>query len=365
MVNNRMWETFEELTSIDSPSLGERELCDVLRAKLEDLGASVYEDDAGVRINGNCGNLYAFLDGEGEPILLSAHMDTVEPAKGKRAVLHDGGLITSAGDTVLGADDVSGITSILEAIRRLQENGTTHRPIELLFTVAEEIFCGGSAYTDYSKLKARQAYVLDTGGEIGEGAHAAPTVLHFTIRVKGKAAHAGFAPQDGIHAIAVAARAIARLEIGRTGPDTTLNIGKISGGNGINVVPDTCEVAGEIRSLRHDEAVARFEELLEIFHQEADKAGARIEADQGCSIKAYEVPLDGEVVKRYEDACAAVGVTARIHSTMGGSDNNNYVPNGISGLVIACSMHEVHSVREYCNIDEMEKCVQVVMKLLV
>ncbi len=90
MVNReRLSKEFCELVSIDAPTLGEREIADLLKVKLEELGFQVQEDNAGELIGGNCGNLFATLEGEivGLPLLFSSHMDTVEPALNKRPIV--------------------------------------------------------------------------------------------------------------------------------------------------------------------------------------------------------------------------------------------------------------------------------------
>ncbi|MEA5015498.1 MAG: M20/M25/M40 family metallo-hydrolase [Candidatus Limiplasma sp.] len=366
MPNNRLFELFSELVSLYSPSFGERELCDTMKAKLFALGIAFEEDNAGAILGGNCGNLYGYLEGAfpSEPLLLSAHLDTVEPAKGKKAILHADGTITSDGTTILGADNVSGIAVILEAIKRMQETNAPHRPIELLFPVAEEKYGAGSAVFDYSKIRSKQALVLDLGGEIGNAANAAPTIFSFTVTVNGKAAHAGFAPKDGVHAIAAAAGAIAKLTLGEPEPGVTCNIGLISGGEAGNIVPAKCTVTGEIRSLDHDAVLKRWEGVKSAFHQAAADFGATVEFENRVEIAAYHISAESAVARRFKRACEAIGATADIHSTLGGSDNNNFARHGIEGLVIACSMHQVHGLEEYAVLSELEQCVELVVKLL-
>ncbi|MCE7698028.1 MAG: hypothetical protein K8E24_004055 [Methanobacterium paludis] len=105
MNKKRLLETFSDLVSIYSPSLSERLVCDYLSSKLSKLGFSLHEDLVGEKIGGNSGNLYGFLPGDEslEPLLFCAHMDTVEPASGKKVIFHDDGLITSNGETILGS----------------------------------------------------------------------------------------------------------------------------------------------------------------------------------------------------------------------------------------------------------------------
>ncbi|MDR0841537.1 MAG: M20/M25/M40 family metallo-hydrolase [Christensenellaceae bacterium] len=366
MSQTRLWETFSSLITIDSPSFKERLFCDALKERLNALGVETYEDSAGESIGGDCGNLHGFLPGSLSlpPLLFSAHMDTVEPGRGKRAVLGEEGRITSAGDTILGADDAAGIAAILEALTRLKERNLPHRPIELLFPVAEERYGLGSAVADYGRIHAKEAYTLDLGGAIGEAAHAAPTLLAFEITVTGKAAHAGFAPKEGIHAIAAAAKSIARIPVGEPEPGVTCNIGGIEGGEAANIIPALCRVSGEIRSLSHAKVLAWWEAVQAIFEEEARAAGARIAAEGRCEITAYETPLSSPVVRRFKEACQKTGVAASIHPTLGGSDQNNFAQHGIEGLVIACSMHDVHSTREYANLNEIQQCAELVLALI-
>lgn len=366
MTNSRIWETFSALTSIDSPSFKERAFCDELKIRLASLGIKVFEDDAGMKIGGSCGNLYGFLPGSLplEPLLFSAHLDTVEPGISKKAVLGEDNMITSDGTTVLGADDVAGITAILEALTLLKEQNIPHRPIELLFPVAEERYGLGSAVADYSRIKSKECYTLDLGGAIGEAANAAPTLLSFEIIVKGKAAHAGFSPKDGIHAIHAASKAVARLPLGEPAPGVTLNVGKISGGEATNIVPALCTVSGEIRSLFHSAVLEQWQQVESIFLEEAENIGAVVKSNCRFEIIAFETSLESSVANRFMRACKKVGLTANIHSTLGGSDQNNFAQHGIEGLVLACSMHDVHSTREFCRLNEMERCAELVLSLM-
>ena len=240
MINKeRMTEDFCRMVSIDSPSYGEREITDLLKDKLRDLGFEVREDRAAEVLGGSAGNIYAWLDGEkdAEPILFCSHTDTVEPSRGKKAIVHEDGTISSAGDTVLGGDDLCGVVEILEGIRHLEEEKIPHRPVEVLFTAAEEAFAKGAGAFDYEKmgLRSKEAYILDLSGPAGSAAISAPTLIGWEARIKGKASHAGFSPEKGIDAIMAAARAIEALSSGRIGDDTTMNIGTIKGGEADNI----------------------------------------------------------------------------------------------------------------------------------
>lgn len=148
-----------------------------------EIGIALCEDDSTKITGAAAGNLYAYVKGGGKksPVLLAAHMDTVMPAYGKKAVFAEDGTVKSDGTTVLGADDLAGVTEIYHAMKYLKENQITHRDTELLFTVGEELYCKGAKAFDYGRIKSKSAYVLDLSGRIGDAAYAAPTILSFCV----------------------------------------------------------------------------------------------------------------------------------------------------------------------------------------
>ena len=96
----RMLAEFLRLVSLDAESFGERAVADHLIDRLKSLGLEVSEDNAdelcGMKSDRSAGNIFAVLDGEGEAVLLSSHMDTVKPGIGKKAVVSESGRRGSA-----------------------------------------------------------------------------------------------------------------------------------------------------------------------------------------------------------------------------------------------------------------------------
>lgn len=367
MVNhNRILKNFDELITIDAPSFGERQIADVLKIKLKEMGFVVKEDQAGKSYGGNAGNIYGFLKGTGKGagILLSAHMDTVEPSIGKRAVFHDDGTITSQGDTVLGADDVAGLVEILEGIRSVQDEKVPYRDIEVLFPIAEERYIKGTNQFDFTQVRAKEGYVLDMSGEIGSAALKAPSLISFEITIHGKAAHAGFSPETGIHAIQIMSQAVNKIKQGHVDSQSTLNIGTISGGTATNIVPAVCCCTGEIRSFDHNRAIELLLSVESTVQETAAKAGTTYEVKSDIHLYAYEVAKDEMVVKRFENACRKLQIEPKLVKTFGGSDNHNFVRNGIKGMVLSCGMEKVHSVKEYTTVKELVKGAKLVAELI-
>ncbi|MBA4688690.1 MAG: M20/M25/M40 family metallo-hydrolase [Candidatus Galacturonibacter soehngenii] len=362
----RLIEEFKKLVSIDAISFQEREMADYLKDRLQKLGFTVTEDDAGKHYNSNTGNLFAFKKGsiKGKPILFSAHMDTVEPGLNKKAIVLEDGKIISDGSTILGADDVSGIAAILEAVRVLTETQKEHRDIEVFFPIAEEVYLKGSEVFDHSVIQAKDAYVLDLCGPIGTAALQAPSLISFTLEVIGKASHAGFAPEEGVNSIQTMSSIISQIKQGHVDHETTVNIGIIEGGTATNIVSDFCKVRGEIRSYRHEKAMEQLGIIEKIAKQETDKLGATYQLKENVECYAYETSKESSVVTRYEKACKELQIPVHLTKTFGGSDNNNLVRNGIKGIVIACGMEQVHSCKEYTNVDQLVQSTKLLLKLM-
>lgn len=359
----RLVDEFVHLVSFDSESYREQEIAQYLKEQLKRLGLQVEEDTVG--------NIYAFypaFDPAGkyeEGILLSAHMDTVCPGIGKKAVIHEDGRITSDGTTVLGADDAAGLAEILETLRTLKEKQLPHPDIEVLFTVAEEPYAQGSREIDYSKIQARMAYVLDMSGPVGRAAVAAPSIISLKITVQGKTAHAGFCPEKGIHSIEIAAKSISQITNGHVDRETTVNIGTIQGGTARNIVPDLCVITGEIRSMDHEKALQQAAQIQKIFEKEAAYKGGTAHIEITEEFQSYRIQEQELVTKRFLQACKELGLSGDLEKTFGGSDNNHFVSHGIRGIVAANAMNEVHTTKEYTSKDELARAAELTLNLAV
>ena len=160
-------EEFRELVGIDCASGKERMLADVLKRKLEALGFTVREDEAGRTFGGDTGNLIAILPGTRKgSVLFCSHMDRVKNGHGIKVREKDG-VLYSGGDTILAADDVSGICAILDGVRRTLSSGNPHPRIEIAFTVGEEAGLFGGKALDLSVFQSSCCFVLDSPGQWG------------------------------------------------------------------------------------------------------------------------------------------------------------------------------------------------------
>lgn len=367
MVNkDRMLAEFFELVKIKCSTRDERQVADILKTRLAGLGMEVAEDNVGEKIGGNCGNVIAYTAGtvQGAPaMMLSAHMDCVEPCGGIEPQLKDG-IITSVGETVLGADDKAGIAAILEALRIIDENHIEHGPIQVLFTVAEEGGLNGAKYMDPSLLKADFGYALDSGGAPGEIITMAPGQNSITAVVHGKKAHAGIAPEDGINSIVVAGKCLAEMSYGRIDSETTANIGIISGGVATNIVPDRVEVRCEARSRNMEKLEAQTNHMKETFEAVAAKHGARAEVIVEKSYGPYVLTEEAPVVVLAVKATQSIDLIPEIRATGGGSDANFFNNYGVPTAVLGVGMNKVHTADEYIKEVDLYNSAELVIALI-
>ena len=363
-MDHMLLEEFLELTAFSAPSKQEYEIRKCLKEKLCALGFTVWEDNAFPETQS--GSLYGRLEGTlpGLPLLFTAHMDTVTPCENKHITVESDGTIHTDGSTILGGDDVTGIVEFLGAIRMLQQEKTLHRTIEVVFTACEEFFVEGAKRLAYDTLTAQEAYVLDTDGPIGRAVLAAPTGVRIMTNITGKAAHAALQPEAGINAISIAAEAIGQMRLGRVDEETTANIGIIQGGASGNVVPESCFVEGETRSLSHSKAMEQKAHMEHCFQVAAAVRGGSCQVESTVIYRAWSVEKDSTLCRRFSRACQGEGISIQFERACGGSDASMMSTHGIQCLVLATGMHEIHSVREYTTLQEMEIMTRVVARLM-
>ena len=361
----RLYASFMELCAIDSEPTRERLMADRLKELLAELGFTVTEDDTGEKIGGNAGNLIARLDGTGpgEPLFFSCHLDRVAPGVGVKP-RREGEFIVSDGTTVLGADDAAGLAAIVEGFTTLRERQLPHPPIEIVLSVAEELALVGASHLDTARLTARCGFVLDAGGPVGEIVVQAPEQVKIQAVFHGRSAHAGFAPEEGVSAIQIAAVAISRMKLLRVDPETTANIGSISAVGPTNIVPERCELQAEARSLEPARLRVQLAEMTEAMEVAAAEHGGRVEITAVSCYPAYRLAEDAEPVQRAARAARRLGAPVRFKSTGGGSDANIFNSRGVPAVVLSCGYEQVHTTGERIALDQLALLAEWVLAIV-
>jgi tripeptide aminopeptidase len=357
---------FLELCAIPSPPGEERAVADRVTAELDRLGLAWEEDDAAARLGSSTGNIVCRLPGGvegGVPLLLCAHLDTVPLDGALEPVLEDG-IVRNAGGTILGADNKSAVVAMLEAARRVVQEGRRHPGIELVFTPKEEIGLLGAMELDVERLQARVGYVYDQAAPIGEVILGAPSAQELALRFHGRPAHAGMYPEEGRSAILAAARAMVDMPLGRIDELTSANVGLVRGGTARNIVPEWCELEAEVRS--HD-----FDRVGEVVQQIADAASFAA-AVSDCTLethieqkyRGYRHRSGDLAVRLACDALTRSGFEPRLTLSGGAADANVLTTRGLPCVNLSNGMADIHTPDERIAVDDLERMVEVTLALV-
>ena len=356
---DRLLRTFVDILSVDSYWGNEDRVVAILKPLLEEAGMTCTQDEIG--------NLIGKWPAKGKqsmPIMLNAHMDTVQPTPGMCPRVKSDA-VYSDGSSVLGADDKAGVAAIVEAVLAVHDAGLDHGPVEVVFTVGEDVGQFGADAFDPNDIEARVAFVLDAAGPVGNVITRQAGSYWFEAEFHGRAAHAGVAAGDGINAIAMMARAVENMPLGKVDDVTVANVGVVSGGQAMNIVPPDAKIKGQARSLDQDALERQMDMMRDACEGAAKAFGGRVDYTQAGRFKATVFADDHPAIQLADVAFAAAGLEPKHASTHGGSDAQNFNEKGIATAILAVGYEDVHSVKEWMPHDELHRITQVTAQLIV
>ena len=365
----RLVQQFLELVQIDSETMQEERIADELKRRFAALGLQVEEDDSKSRSGCGANNLQATLEAspgldQAPVIYFTCHMDTVAPGIGVKPIVDEQGIIRSDGRTVLGSDDKAGIAAMLELIQVLRENNIPHGTVKFVITAGEESALRGSRAMTPGWVQADFGYAIDSNGEVGSIAVAAPAQAKVYIHVTGKAAHAGVNPETGISAISAAAKAVARMPLGRIDQETTANIGSFVGTGATNVVCDKVELVGEARSLVTEKLDKQLAAMKAACDEAARETGAVIDFRTERMYPAYKFDETSPVVQLAMRAIRNAGLEPSAFHSGGGSDANVLNGHGIPTVNLAVGYNHIHTTEEHIAVADLVKITRVVVEIV-
>ncbi|MCA3279190.1 MAG: M20/M25/M40 family metallo-hydrolase [Roseomonas sp.] len=370
-------EALIRLLAIDSVTGYEAAIGAAIVDELQKVGvpaSAIRYDTAHQRIKlpTEVGNLIVDLPGTkpGPRLLFSTHMDTVPLCKGAKP-RREGDRIVSDGTTALGGDNGTGCAVLIALAKALIQHKLPHPPITMLFTVREESGLHG----------ARELDPKDLGGAVMgfnvDSTHAAKLTIgavgqqNWEVTIKGKAAHAGVAPERGISSTLVAS--IGLTEARRAGwfgkveqPEGkgSSNVGIFGGkdgkaaGDATNVVTDYVHLVGEARSTDAAFAVKITEAFEAAFNKaktevkDADGATAEVTFQSRTAYPPFLMSENDPAVQRAKKAAQAMGLEPVTMVSAGGLDANWLVKHGVPTVTFGAGQAEIHTVNEYVVIPE-------------
>jgi tripeptide aminopeptidase len=376
-----------------SPSTpGQLELARILVGELEEIGL----EDVALDANGY---VTATLpaNGDGRPVIgLLAHLDTSPdaPGAGVEPLVHrgyDGGtielprgdtvldpaampvlggkaghdIVTSSGDTLLGADDKAGMAEVMAAVAHLAAHPELPRPtLRVGFTPDEEIGEGATLF-DIERFGARCAYTLD-GSQPGELQDETFSAVEVTIRVHGVEVHPGYAKGVLVNAARLVARILAELPSATLTPETTedregfIHPFELHGNAGEAV----------LRAIVRDFDDDALEEHVALMRRTAEKIvatepRARLEFTAHHQYPNMKRHLESvpEAVETAERALRAEGVEPVRTPIRGGTDGSRLSAMGLPTPNLFTGGHEYHSVREWASLQDMASAAATIVRL--
>jgi tripeptide aminopeptidase len=295
-------------------------------------------------------------------VLLCAHLDTV-PHDGPIEPIREDGFWTNRHDTILGADNKAALAVMLAVARRCRTEPAA-AGVELLFTVGEENALAGAKAFDAAKLRSPFGYVFDHATPIGEVILSSPTYYRIEAVFHGAAAHAGLKPEAGRSAILAAARAIAGMPLGRLDAETTSNVGTITGGSGVNVVPEWCSFVAEARSIEDTKVEEAVKRIVDAFYDAAGATECDVDATASKLFQGYKIRPSAPEVAAAETALRDCGYEPKRIATGGGSDANALRVAGIPCLNLANGTEGAHEPTERVSVTALEGMLDVALALV-
>ena len=364
-LERRLKELFFQLVKLDGPSRFERSVADFVRKTLESAGYTVEEDDTGALLGGNAGNLLAFpphFDASAPAMMCVAHMDTVRSTADVEPVEIEGRL-TNRKRTPIGADDRAGVTVLLSAARTLSSGELPPANVVFAFTVGEEI---GPDAAQNLRIPANvaMAYIFDSSARPGAFIESTFGAIEFRLRVKGKAAHAGLSPETGINAIVVASWIIAGLHWGKVRDGLRTNVGKISGGGMLNVVPDFAEVAGQVRGSTEGDIRGFMEEFQNKIRAVCAQEGAKYSLKEQYVFRPYHLDPEWPVYRLLIQTFQELGLEPRPLHYAGGSDANVFNEKGLPTINVGIGAQNPHSPDEFILLEDLVRAYEIALGLV-
>lgn len=361
MNKNRLIQTFFDLARIDSPSGEEKKiveyLCNFLREnKLVDC---VVKDQLG--------NIIASIKGKGNPLFISAHMDTVEPGRNIVPKI-DGKVICSDGNTILGADNKIAVAAILELLLDFRDHPEReHRSLEIVFTVSEESGNYGALALDYSKISAKEGYLFDVSAPVGTIITASPFYNRFDVHLQGKSAHAS-RPEEANNSVSVLGFVLNKINLGKVSSDTIVNIGLVTTGekeSSRNTIPGEMVIKGEVRSYVEKELEQVSEKIKNAFKEAVESYGSSAKIEFCRENGGYKYSPEHPWVKRAVEKICEVGLKPVFKEAWGCSDGNIFMEKGLTVLNLGDGTRDSHTKKESISIKELDNLYRLITALVV
>ena len=275
-------------------------------------------------------------------------------------------IITASGNTLLGADDKSGIAEIMDMANYLIAHPEVkHGTIKILFTPDEEIGAG-TAKLDLQKLAADVAYSLD-GGEVGTLEDETFSADGVTITVSGVIAHPGYGKNTLVNAIKIVGAIAAALPLDEWSPETTEKREGFVHPVQIEGIAEKASISFIVRDFdtaKLEEHENRLRAIAEKVLAQYPEATMTFEVKEQYRNMKEVLQHHPHIVAYAEEAYQRAGITVVKEPIRGGTDGSRLSFMGLPCPNIFTGMQAIHSKHEWIGVKDMQKAVEVLVHLV-
>jgi acetylornithine deacetylase/succinyl-diaminopimelate desuccinylase-like protein len=350
------------IQQIPAPTFHEAERAEYVRARFVEEGLQDVEIDS-------AGNVYACLrsnrqslNAKSQPLIVSAHLDTVFPIGTDLKIFREPERICGAGigDNSLG---VAGLFGLVWALRERRMD--LPADLWLVANVCEE------GLGDLRGMKALvdrfgsgpAAYIVLEGMALGSVYHRGLGVRRYraTVRTGGGHSWIDYGQPSAVHELAALAAKLTALPVPAE-PRTTLNVGTISGGTSVNTIAAEAHLELDLRS-EGPETLEDLARQVEALAAAARRAGVEVTAEVIGRRPPGELPGSHPLVRLAQESLRAVGIEPRLH--IGSTDANHPLSLGLPAVTVGLTTGRgAHTVHEYVNVEPLEKGMEALVGLV-
>jgi tripeptide aminopeptidase len=275
-------------------------------------------------------------------------------------------IVTASGLTLLGADDKAGIAIIMEVASQLMQDKTiAHGEVKILFTPDEEVG-RGVEHVDLEKLGADFGYTLD-GGELGSFEHETFSANGVEIIVHGVIAHPGSAKGKMVNAIKIIGEFLAALPKDHLAPEVTEGLEGFVHPTDIKGGAEKASVKLIVRDFKTEKLLV-YQELLRSIMDNImlsyPKATYEFKVTEQYRNMGEVLQQHPKVIKHAITAIEQEGIKPLSIPVRGGTDGSRLSFMGLPCPNLFTGEMALHSKQEFVSVQDMEKSVRVVLRLL-
>ncbi|MDO5416256.1 MAG: M20/M25/M40 family metallo-hydrolase [Lachnospiraceae bacterium] len=347
-----------------SESHNEKAFCELMEQELSNLGIPFERQELSSQVVTDGWNILARVPGKADkkPFLFVFHLDTVAPGNFVETCIEDG-RIKSRGNSILGADGKLAIAVVMEAVSRLLAAGEMNRPVEMLFTVCQELGLHGGKYADYSRIESEEAVVIDHY-VTGEVLIRTPSRLYLNVELIGHEAHVIRDAELGVNALKAAVEIIHQIPTGRITENQSINIFDLVSLSPSNAVPKYARFDVEIRSFGEAIRKEAKEKIHRIVTDTAERMGCRCNIREELDVPEADFSENTDLLERMAAIYEKTGIPMKLARSFGVLDATCTNQLGIRTVPIGLNIYHSHSAREYVVVDEMKKMLELAENII-